>query len=697
MPQMPHTQASSAEAAHISAGQAGELLHKSEAALRLAQRLGHIGSWEWEIATDINSWSDQLYLIFGLEPTVFPPGFAAHERFYTAKSWATLSDAVAHALTSGAPYTLELEYIHSDGHTGWLEARGAVQRDESGRIAGLHGTIQVVTARHQLATARAETAELSRLKQQLDAEIARSARLEQALVQAQKLEVLGQLAGGIAHDFNNVLAAVSGSLQVLKMTAKDERSQTLVERGLRGTERATRLVRQLMGFARTQSIMLRTVDLAETLPGCHELLQLSAGAQVNVRMGLLTPCLVLTDPNQLEVALINLVINARDAMPEGGDMSIDLLPAPAVLAGPAWVDICVRDTGAGMPPDVLARALEPFFTTKPAGEGTGLGLAMVQAFARQSGGSLQIESRVGLGTCVSIRLPLSASATASALDAPEEKIDRSLHGRATILVVDDDPLVRPAIAHFLSDLLYTVHEADSGQRALDIARSGQPLDLVLTDVAMPGLNGPQMAAHLRVLRPGLPILMMTGNADRQRLAGEDVLDKPFTQAALGARVLALLGRAAAVAPRLAGRIKHPALLALYQRWRAHQTGTALASVAALDLPHCAAPEQVFVCQVVKLQPFELARTYVGSALLAHLGSCPDDPSSGNDDDHVFGGLEAAYRRCMRLREPSYEYLRFQLADGSSMFFERLLLPCEDLQSGSHQLVGMVRFENLLHR
>jgi PAS domain S-box-containing protein len=559
----------------------GELLRKSEAALRQAQRLGQTGSWEWEIATDITSWSEQLYEIFGRNPSQLPPTYAEHGLLYTPESWQRLQAAVANAQATGESYALELEYIHTDGHTGWLDARGAAERDESGQVVALHGTVHEITERRR-------SAQLAKTKQQLDAEIAKNSQLEKALAQAKRLEVLGLLAGGIAHDFNNVLAAVSGSLHLLKRTAKDDRSQTLIDRGLRGAERATRLVRQLMGFARTQALEVRTIDLSQELQSCLELLQLSAGPKVKVSITQAPPCMVLIDPNQLEVALINLTINASDAMPDGGDIVISL---DTSVAGS--VAIGVRDTGSGMAPDVLERAREPFFTTKPAGQGTGLGLAMVNAFAQQSGGSLALSSRAGEGTCITIVLPRAAGGMAQAVEREDGSIAWNRHGNATVLVVDDDPLVRPTVVQYLRDLLYTVVEAESGQQALEMVRWAPP-NLVVTDFAMQSMDGATLATRLRLMQPALPILVITGHADRERLAGEEVLDKPFTQARLADRVLRLLGRTSPGQSRLAGRIKHPALQALYQTWHQQRSGQALPSVRSLALDVCAAPENVFV-------------------------------------------------------------------------------------------------------
>jgi signal transduction histidine kinase len=658
-----------------------ELLRKSEAALRQAQRLGQTGSWEWEIATDITSWSEQLYVIFGLDSTHLPPTYADHGRLYTPGSWATLQSAVAQARSTGASYALDLEYVHAAGRTGWIHARGAAEHDESGRVVALHGTVQEVTELRKSAL-------LDDIRHELEAEIAKNRQLETALAQAKKLEVLGLLSGGIAHDFNNVLAAISGSLHLLKRVVEGERPQMLVERGLQGAERATRLVRQLMGFARTQALEVRTVDLAQQLQSCVELLQLSAGQKVRVSIQAAEASMVLIDPSHLEVALINLTINARDAMPDGGELQISLDTRQKDR-----VAILLRDTGVGMAPDVLLRAREPFYTTKPLGQGTGLGLAMVGAFAQQCGGSLELDSVLGKGTCITLSLPRAAGSLVEPAEHEDGAIAWERHGDATILVVDDDPLVRPVVVQYLRDLRYTVVEAESGGQAIDMVRQSMP-HLVVTDVAMPSMDGPTLASQLRLIHPALAILMITGHANRTLLAGEEVLDKPFTQARLAERVLRLLGRSSAEKLRLAGRIKHPALQAFYQNWHAQRGGAKLPTVRSLQVPTCMAPDHVFIGEVTGLDPFVIERTYVGKVLADLPGNALKGRVVSTNEERFFGGLEAAYRRCVRLREPSYEYMRFQLDDGSSALFERLLLPCADAATSTHQLVGMVMLQNL---
>lgn len=679
---------------------ANALLIKSEKALRQAQTLGQIGSWEWDVAADIISWSPEMYRIFAFDPTRLPPSYAAHARFYAALSWTQLDMAVKRCLATGEPYRLELEYRRSDGATGWIEARGEAARDEDGKVIALHGTAQEVTAQRKVRAMHLHDNVVAETRRELHVQLRKISDLERALAQAKKLEVLGLLAGGISHDFNNVLAAVSGAFHMLKRSARDERSQEFIERGQRGVERATRLVRQLMGFARTQALDAEELDVGEALHACRELLQITAGPRIQLTLQAERGHFAHVDPNQLEVALLNLVINARDAMPTGGELAVSLavVPAPDPVPGApvnaGAVCVVVRDAGRGMAPDVLARAREPFFTTKGAGEGTGLGLAMVSAFALRSGGRFNLDSAPGLGTTATISLPLLASDTPRTAAAVAEPIDYSLHGSATVLVVDDDEMVRLVAVGYLEELGYTVLQASNASEALKIVNSTRPISLVLSDVAMPVFDGIDLSEQIGKSRGGLPVLLMTGHSDRRRLVGEEVLDKPFTLATLAARVLRLLGRSAAPASRLAARIRHPALRSLYATWSRSHSAAVLPPVAALELEACGAPECVFVAEVIDLAPFSVRRTHVGAALQRYTEQRLLDEEVSADDDNAFGGLEAAYRRCMRLREPSYEYIRFRRDDGKSVVFERLLLPCEDLAASSHQLVGMVIFENL---
>lgn len=672
-------------------------LQRSEAALLQAQRLCKIGSWEWEIDADIVTWSEQLYGLFGLDPRRLPPSYAEHASLYTAESWARLDQAVRALLAGGAAFRLDLQFRRADGTTGWLEGRGAAEIDGAGRVVRLHGTARDISQERMASLSVKRGKKLVALQRLLQQERTHAKKIDQALAQAKKLEVLGLLAGGIAHDFNNVLAAVSGSLHLLKRKIDDPGALELVARGLGAVERATRLVRQLMGFARTQTIDAQLTDMATLLNGCKQLLQLTVGPTIRVLLDTSQTGRVLVDPYQLEVALLNLAINARDAMPGGGTLRLGVHREDAAVAAlpthAGWLTLELSDTGAGMDAQTLARAREPFFTTKAAGQGTGLGLAMVSAFAERSGGHLSLDSTLGIGTTVRLKLPLAAADAQFSPAHEQEVLDRALHGNAQILVVEDDDLVRPTVVQYLSDLGYEVVAVDDAAQALALARTDRAIDLVITDVAMPTVNGVQLAQAVRLLRPQVEVLLMTGHADPGQLAGEAVLQKPFSQATLAQSVLTVLGRRLSRAPSLAHRIRHPSLVAFYDTWSSRRAPRSLATLAAMEIEKQQDMPSIFVVEVIGLVPFELRRLHVGAELDHQANRALDFGFAVAEGDLLFGGLEAAYRRCARRKEPVYEYMRFQTEAGVAVVFERLLLPCCDDTGKPSYMVGMVKMAN----
>ena len=394
------------------------------------------------------------------------------------------------------------------------------------------------------------TAALQKANARLADEVRRREATQAALVQAQKLEALGQLTSGIAHDFNNIVAAISGGFSVIERRTSDPRLIEVSRHGVKAAERGAALVKQLLAFARQQVLTPVTVRLPNLLAEAEPLLRRSVGPAIDLKVDCpetLWP--VRVDPVQLETALINLAVNARDAMPDGGTLVMEARPCPVGAADhPSElgfrdaVAIRVIDDGCGMPPDILRHVVEPFFTTKGPGKGTGLGLPMVHGFAHQSGGTLKIESEPGRGTVVTLYLPQSDAMDEEASAAETVRDISRHHGNATILLVDDDEQVRAVTAAQLSDLGYTIIEARSGQDALDKLEARPSVDAVLSDVVMPGMDGPAMAAVLATRRPALPILFMTGRADLSKLAGQAVIEKPFTPSKLAHAILDLLGR-----------------------------------------------------------------------------------------------------------------------------------------------------------
>jgi signal transduction histidine kinase/CheY-like chemotaxis protein len=397
------------------------------------------------------------------------------------------------------------------------------------------------------AALEATAAELQRLNEDLELRIdQRTRERELALAQlfeAQKIDTIGQLTGGVAHDFNNLLMAIMGSLQVLRRRfPMEEAAERLVDNAMKGAERGAALTQRLLAFARRQELRPAAVAVGELVSGMSDLLARAVGPGVRLTQATAPDLpMILIDANQLELALLNLAVNARDAMPEGGELTfaaecVGLDGAELVdlrLAPGDYVRLSVTDTGQGMDEATLARAAEPFFTTKGIGKGTGLGLSMVQGLAAQSGGAMRLTSAPGQGVRVDLWLPQAPPAVGCAEPSPERaSVVTPTEGR-TVLVVDDDPLVAAGAAAMLEDLGHTVLQASSAREALALIQTGREIDLVLTDHAMPEMTGVELARRLRQLRPNLPLVLATGYADLPANATAELgvprLAKPFDQ------------------------------------------------------------------------------------------------------------------------------------------------------------------------
>jgi signal transduction histidine kinase/CheY-like chemotaxis protein len=405
----------------------------------------------------------------------------------------------------------------------------------------------------QLAAERTALAELTAtLEQRVDQrttdlmkEVAAREKAQEQLVQAQKMETIGQLTGGVAHDFNNLLMAIMGNLDLLRKRLPDDpRLRRLVDGAMQGAERGASLTQRLLAFARQQDLRAVSVDLRSLIQDMTNLLERSLGPRVAVRLDIkddLPPARI--DPNQLELAILNLAINARDAMPDGGPIDIKVdeqkITRDAVLTSGHYLRLSVIDTGTGMTPETLERAIEPFFSSKPLGKGTGLGLSMVHGLAVQLGGALRLSSTVGKGTTATLLLPVANAAPEVEALAP---VTQSVKRAAVILFVDDDPLIAMSTMEMLEDLGHHVIGANSGLHALDILRSEQPIDLMMTDHVMPGMTGIELAAATRQVRPLLPILLATGYAELPDGAQLDLprLAKPYHQDQLRERLDQLL-------------------------------------------------------------------------------------------------------------------------------------------------------------
>jgi PAS domain S-box-containing protein len=448
------------------------------------------------------------------------------------------------SIETGEPFEMTFPLRGADGTFRPFLTRAQPVRDADGRLLRWIGTNTDISPQRE-----AEEA-LRRLNEELEQRVveAVSAREEmlKQFADLQKLETIGQLTGGVAHDFNNLLTPILGNLDLIRMRLQgDERSQRLIGNALRSAERARTLVQRLLAFARRQVLESRAVDVPELVSGMTDLLSRSIGPQIAIQVeaeGGLPPARV--DPNQLELAILNLAVNARDAMPGGGTLRIRV---DAAGVGPddrlnmrhgRYVRVSVIDSGTGMDAVTLRHAIEPFYSTKGVGKGTGLGLSMVHGLAGQSGGALRLASAPGEGTTAEIWLPIADDPADRIGSVNEEPVPtRPL----AILLVDDEELVRTGTAEMLAELGHHVIQAGSGAAALLQLEECSSLDLVITDYLMPGMTGAELAAEIQKRRPSLAILLATGYATLagDQMASLPLLPKPFRQHELAARIAAL--------------------------------------------------------------------------------------------------------------------------------------------------------------
>jgi signal transduction histidine kinase len=437
----------------------------------------------------------------------------------------TFGTAFKQALDTGK-FQLECRVVGANDETRWVVAEGRLHRDEHGHPLRLAGTVRDITERRQV---------------------------EESLRQTQKLEVIGQLTGGVAHDFNNLLTAVVGNIELAALRTTDQSILGILKSAGSAAERGAKLTGQLLAFARKQQLAPRVVSLNELVSSMGDLLLQTIGVAIRIETVLEKDLwAVMIDPTQLELVILNLAINSRDAMQNGGrltvatkNIAVSDRHRPTGLAERDYVAISVSDTGSGMTQEVAAKAFEPFFTTKSVGQGTGLGLSQVLGFAQQSGGEVRIDTRVGQGTAVTIFLPRSRESLTRAVD--EVRPVRHDGKAATILVVDDDADVRELTVSALEAMNYRVLAAENGRIALDVLRQADTVDLAMIDLVMPIMNGRQLATRIRAADPGQAILFTTGYDD---LSGTD---DPFAQEIVIKKPFKLVELAAAVERALAPR------------------------------------------------------------------------------------------------------------------------------------------------
>jgi PAS domain S-box-containing protein len=530
--------------------------------LQFALQAGRLGWWEFDVGSRRLLLSDTCRMSFG-PGIVKAMGWAAFRSVLLPEDRGKVRSALRAAFADGADYEIEHRVRCPDGGLRWVYVCGRVSCDAAGKPSRMAGISLDVTGRKEaeeelrrlkegLEQRVAErTHQLEEANERLCQEIADRLRAEEQLLHVRKLEAIGQLTGGIAHDFNNLLTVILGNLQLATDKETDPAIRRLIETSIRGAERGAKLVTQLLAFGRRQALDVRAVDLNTLIANVRDLVERTVPATINLEFSLdgdLWPALA--DSAQIELALVNLVLNARDAMPSGGRLLIatrnlrDGAPdVPDELAGGAdVVALSVTDTGSGMSDEVKARAFEPFFTTKPVGAGSGLGLSMVYGLVKQLGGTARIDSASGCGTAVTLYLPsaMAASEAAAAMardKGPEET--PSTAGR--VLLVDDDFGIREMAAAALQMVGYQVIEAESGAAALAVLDRGETIDILVTDLVMPEMHGSVVAAEALRRRPGLPVLVITGfpGSLPDRGAGEPrfpVLQKPFRPSELAGMV-----------------------------------------------------------------------------------------------------------------------------------------------------------------
>ncbi|MBD9624912.1 PAS domain-containing protein [Ensifer sp. ENS06] len=536
-----------------------EALDEGERRLKTALEAGHLGAWELDLTTYALMTSITCRGVFGRSAGgTFTYGdllAATHpDDIERVKS------AMQATIESGADYAIEYRTVWPDRSIHWAEMRAQLSRDRSGNAVKLVGVSSDITARvsseeqqkrlNEILEERVaeRTAELHKAHGTVMAEVAQRERAEAQLRQAQKMEAIGQLTGGVAHDFNNLLMAVLGNLELLrKHTGGDAKAERLIDGALQGAKRGASLTQRLLAFARRQDLSVDPVDLGELVREMTDLLNRSVGTGIVIEIRIperMDP--VLADSNQLELALLNLVVNARDAMPNGGTIRIalqveNLANQEGELAAGRYGVLSVADEGHGMDDDTLQKAIEPFFSTKELGKGTGLGLSMIHGLALQLQGALRLTSTPGKGTRAELWIPVSDDSPVVSKDTEVAEPDQKV-GPLRVLLVDDDFLIAMSSVDMLVDLGHEVVEAHSGKEALAHLKDDGRFDLLITDYSMPEMTGGDLANAARDLFPDLPILIASGYAELPPGIDFDVarLAKPYSQQQLAVEIESVL-------------------------------------------------------------------------------------------------------------------------------------------------------------
>ncbi len=519
-----------------------EDLHESEGRLQNALKAGRLGSWLLEAEYLKLTCSDITKSHYGRneQDTFNYDDWLAAVYF---EDQPRMQSALQRSLDTGVDLIIEYRNVWTNGSLSWVDVRARAICGKNGLVSSLAGVTSDITERKQ---AESQLRRLNEtLEQQVEERTSQLRHKEDILRQSQKMEAVGQLTGGIAHDFNNMLTGIIGSLELIRRRlarGNIEDLNNLIDLGVTSANRAAALTHRLLAFSRRQSLDSKPVEMNHLVNAMDELLQRSVNESIHLQLRMASDLWTAeADPNQLESALLNLVLNARDAMPDGGTLVVETFNqqldrsftnAHENLLPGDYVVLSVSDNGCGMPETVISRAFDPFFTTKPIGQGTGLGLSMIYGFSKQSHGHVSIKSEVGRGTTVQLFLPRFKGLADEAEQSFQSNAVYAENGE-TVLIVEDDPAVRTLVSEVLSELGYTFIEAGEALDAVPILESGQRIDLLISDVGLPGMNGRQLAEIARQLRPELKVLFITGYAEHAAVRGGflengmQLITKPF--------------------------------------------------------------------------------------------------------------------------------------------------------------------------
>lgn len=498
------------------------LLKRQRELLLKAQAIARLGCFEWNLSTNKLTWSDTLYQIFGVEQETFEPSFESFLSLVHPEDREQLQKEVQEALATRSSFRNQERIVRPNGSIRILESFGQVECDDQGAPVRLIGACYDITDRK---------------------------RMEKHLAESQKMEAVGRLAGGLAHDFNNLLTVINGHVSLLEGAEfrSQEDRESLAEISEAG-KRAAELTTQLLAFSRSVPEEAAVIDFNQVVRNSLRWIQRLVGERVEVLLELAPEDFrVEIDPSQLDRVIMNLVLNARDAMSEGGVLRVStrarVIAEESILSPGSYVELCIQDSGTGIPQEVLPNIFEPFFTTKERERGTGLGLAVVHGVVSRWSGHVDVASGVGEGTSFRIALPLSNEPLSQRAKASEHPADK---GSGTILLVEDEKSVRRLVAKVLKAQGYEVLQADNGQAATQLAEKCR-YDFLLTDIVMPGMGGRELADQLRRKRPELPVLFMSGYSGEATdlnvpgVGPVSFLKKPFSSRELPLRVRELMG------------------------------------------------------------------------------------------------------------------------------------------------------------